>query len=309
MSDWGSVFPTCLTLYLFLPKVNIVKGVKMSVNSSATNSSEINHCSVVSSQTAVAVSALRVILITPVCAFVLYLGVQRWRQQRSGKSMSHSDVFAYHLAVVELLWVPSFFCFLHTYFTGLYLSEMIAFSFASIAFYGEAFFHILTCLERYLAVVHPVTYLGLKNGRIRNISIGCVWLLSFGLLSLILPYLPDFPVITIVIFSALSLVVIAFFNISILCILSQPKPGDGVGKTVRVEQSKLRAFHTITAIMGALCLWFVGFIVAVTFAKSGLLLEEVSCALMSTASIYNFPSSLVLPLLFLQRAGKLPFCN
>ncbi|TNN38146.1 hypothetical protein EYF80_051684 [Liparis tanakae] len=124
----------------------------MSVNSSSSssltaNSSSINFydfflkCSDTSagifSVTAFIVTLL--LLILPLCVYVIYLGFQRWRQQRSGTTMSHSDVFTFHMVVVEL------------------------------------FFHTLTCVERYLAVVHPVTYLGLKKGkgiRLRNISIG-----------------------------------------------------------------------------------------------------------------------------------------
>lgn len=47
---------------------------------------------------------------------------------------------------------------------------------------GEILFHILTCVERCLAVVHPVPYLRLKNKRgvrIQAVSTGCVWLLRF----------------------------------------------------------------------------------------------------------------------------------
>ncbi|KAI3376422.1 hypothetical protein L3Q82_016443 [Scortum barcoo] len=113
----------------------------------------------------------------PLSIFILHLGHQRWRQQRSFKTTSHSDFFTLHMAALELI------------------SEL-----------GSAF-HILTCVERYLAVVHPVTYLGLKQSggiRIRNISTGCVWLLCFGWMGVTTLYKPALPIIPFFSFLVLS---------------------------------------------------------------------------------------------------------
>ncbi|KAI9531410.1 hypothetical protein NQZ68_041621 [Dissostichus eleginoides] len=86
---------------------------------------------------------------------------------------------------------------------------------------STALFHLLTCVERYLAVVHPITYLGLRQGggvRIRNISIG----------------------------------------ISVLYVLKRPGPGEVGGNRKRVDQSKQRAFYTILSITGVILLRFGG---------------------------------------------------
>ncbi|KAJ4945170.1 hypothetical protein JOQ06_013706, partial [Pogonophryne albipinna] len=75
--------------------------------------------------------------------------------------------------------------------------------------YGESLFHVLTCLERYLAVVRPIIYLRLRNVqgvRIRNISIG----------------------------------------LSVLCVLIRPGPGNGE-RVDQSKQSAFYTVTAITA--------------------------------------------------------------
>ncbi|KAK2899698.1 hypothetical protein Q8A73_012827 [Channa argus] len=128
------------------------------------------------------------VLILPLCILILYHGVRRWRQQRTpAATVTHSESFTYHLATMEFINVfgSVYGCF------AIYKNDLqmlvVSYYAASITWYGETFFHLLTCLEHYLAVIHPVTYLSLKKLRwirVRNIIIGCIWLLSFGGMSL-----------------------------------------------------------------------------------------------------------------------------
>ncbi|KAK7910076.1 hypothetical protein WMY93_014760 [Mugilogobius chulae] len=88
----------------------------------------------------------------------------------------------------------------------------------TIGLSGQTFFHSLTCVERYLAVVHPITYLRLKKRggvTIRNIGIGgaCV---------------------------------------SALCALIRPGPGEGGTSRKKLDHSKRSAITTLTAILGIL---------------------------------------------------------
>lgn len=105
------------------------------------------------------ITALRIILLLPLCTFVLYLGHQQWKQQRSFKTASHADIFTYHMAAMELIFVMGAFLS----FGGTNQSVIAAVgSIASlIAYFGEILFHVLTCVEHYLAVVHPIIYMGL----------------------------------------------------------------------------------------------------------------------------------------------------
>ncbi|CAJ1048246.1 hypothetical protein GBF38_004963 [Xyrichtys novacula] len=130
-----------------------------------------------------AFSLLKVALITPLTFIILYMAYQRWKQQGSWTAESHCDVFTYHLAVMELFTILGTAATLLGYFSRFKIMVLVGMNFDAVPYSGETLFHDLTCVERYLAVVHPLTYRGLKTARgvrIRNVMIGCVWLLSFG---------------------------------------------------------------------------------------------------------------------------------
>ncbi|KAK2899526.1 hypothetical protein Q8A73_012655 [Channa argus] len=178
----------------------------MPINSSSSALSKLQTCS--NSTGAGLMSKVciftNIFLLLPLSLHVLFLGLQRWWHQRSFATTSHSDILTYHSAAMELI------CVLGT----------------SI--------HILTCVERYLAIVHPVIYVGLRQSRgvrIRNVSIG----------------------------------------LSVLCVLIRPGPGNmGVNR----EQNYID--------------W---------------------CVVVASGNLVTLPSSSVLPLLFLHRAGKLVCCH
>ncbi|XP_034531922.1 uncharacterized protein LOC117807007 isoform X1 [Notolabrus celidotus] len=255
------------------------------------------------------------LLLLPLSILVIHVGFQRWTLQRSTSSTrvtSHTDVFTYHMVAME------FFTLLGS---GLYCVAdflrneqiMIAgFYLFSIILPGQTNFHCMTCIERYVAVVHPITYLGLRKTsgvRIRNISIGCVWLLSVGWMHVTYIHLPYLAVIPLFLFYTVSLLVISFCSLSVLWALRHPSPGDRSGDRVRVDQSKQRAFHTIMAIMGVLLLKFSGHLICLVIYRSTVAVGRDPCFVLKSSFWLSLPSSLVLPLLFLQRAGKLTCCK
>ncbi|KAI3376590.1 hypothetical protein L3Q82_016472, partial [Scortum barcoo] len=261
----------------------------MSDNSSSSSSNSSLHSepfecssSTVSLLMGAAINGIKVVLVLPLSIYILYLGLQQWRQQRS---TSHCDIFTYHLTVLELIWALGsaiYFCG-----TSTSLPEMmiVGYCLYSIFFFADSFFHVLTCVDRYLAVVHPITYLGLKNVRgvrIRNISIGCVWLfcIIWGVVTVLLfSHSIIIPLICAAIF---SLVVVSFCSISVLCVLIRPGPGEGGRGRERVDQSKQRAFVTVMAIMGVLLMWFGGLLVSYLLEALSLLSHSATCV----ATIY-----------------------
>ncbi|KAI9524492.1 hypothetical protein NQZ68_018176 [Dissostichus eleginoides] len=274
----------------------------------SVNSSSKYHCldSKVAMVVFITFGITKIILLYPFCILVFALGDQRWRRQRSFETTSHSDIFTFHLAAVEMIHGVAGITYVSGIITGDYEVTKAGVCVGYIIFFGQIGFHTLACIERYLAVVHPVVYMGLKNARgvkIRNISIACVWLMSFALSGVTCGSgLTSGPIFSSL---AVTLITLSFCSLSVLCSLIRPGPGGGSRE--RVDQSKQRAFHPITAILGVTWLWFAGMILSLSLGKSKLLNTEVGCALEHSSNWFSLPSSLVLPLLFLHRAGKL-FC-
>ncbi len=300
------------------PVISLYKQTDMSVNSSSSSSLNIlqrncfNITSSVSAQAAYTVTYY--ILHLPLIFLVLYIGYERWRKQRSVTTAaltSHSDIFTFNMVVVELIGMLG--CCATC--VGVITNEPIVIEVGSHVFSitppAQSLFHLLTCVDRYLAVVHPIAYLRLRQrggARIRNISIVCVWLLSVGICGF-----PTFTKYFIVINSFFLLgfasIVVLFCSLSVLCVLIRPGPGELGGGRERVDQSKLRAFHIIIAIMGALLLRFLSMLVTHVMFYLAVLSEHDLCIFLMCICWFSLPSCLVLPLLFLQRAGKLPGCK
>lgn len=254
--------------------------------------------------------ATKFFLILPLCLFILYLGFQQWRQQRSFKTASHSDIFTYNLSLIELFWAPGsiiYLCGMQMNNVAIMIVGMSTFTFT---FMGEILFHVLTCVERYMAVVHPVIYRTSRNAgglKIRKIIISCVWMLCFGLLFLYADASGAYIALAVICILAVAIMIISFCSISVLCILMHPGPGEAGGEKLRVTQSKQRAFNTITAILGVLVLWIIGLIVLNALRNSLLLNKNATCVIMASIDWFNLPISLIAPLLYLNKSRK-RFC-
>ncbi|XP_027893088.1 uncharacterized protein LOC114156790 [Xiphophorus couchianus] len=255
-------------------------------------------------------SLIRVSLHLPLCVVILRLGLRRWKQKRSTATaapMSHSDFFAYLAAIIELIDMLGFilsFIGIHSDDSNIFFSGIIL---SSFVWFGEMNVNVLTCVERYLAVVHPIAYLKLRSEkgiRIRNMTCCCFWLSSFFGIGLVMSAGVEafytFFLLT------LSLVTVSFCSLSVLCILIRPGPGEQGKSKHQIEPSKKRAFFTIVAITLVLWLRFAYNVVWVVIYLGA---DASNCFVIVCNVLFNMPSSLVLPLLFLQRSGKLKCCR
>lgn len=252
------------------------------------------------------------LLLPPLCLLVLRVGIERWWKQRrvsTARTVSHSDFLTYNIVAMEPigLFASGIYC------VGIYMENQRMMKAGVytvfIVYLGRLLFQCLTCVEHYLAVIHPITYLSLKTERgikIRNTSIGCVWLLCLGMLSLVASYSPVLPTVPFFAFFAFGLIVITFCSLSVLFALIRPGPGEVGGQRKRVDQTKRRALMTILAITGVIFLKYVGLLVCTAVHASSLLDYYDGCVVLMSAFWFCLPSSLSLPLLFLYRAGKLP---
>lgn len=242
----------------------------------------------------------------PLYIFIIYLGFQQWLQQHSAKSISHSDVFTFNMIVMELINIIGSIIMGVAKQTSLPQMMEVGIFLFSFNFSGQVFFHLLTCVERYLAVVHPFIYRSLwkeKAIRIRNAIIVWVWLLCLASLGIIAQ--KDKMASETIFYVCIMpmLLVMSLCNLNILLVLNRARPGDT--RHPQADQSKMRAFYTILLITAVLLLKFGWEMTSFKITYSLQLHEDQKCAIMLSTVWTNIPSNLVLPLLFLHRTGKL----
>lgn len=244
----------------------------------------------------------------PLSIFIIYLGLQQWLQQHSAKSISHSDVFTFNMIIMELINVLGSIIICIGKHTSILQMTNVGVYFFSFNRSGQVFFHLLTCVERYLAVVHPFTYQSLRNERairIRNIIIVWVWLACFAFLGSV-AFEDQISKATIIYCFVLPFfLTMSLCNLSILIVLNRPRPGDSCRQ--QADQSRMKAFYTILFITAVLLLKFGWDVTALRIISLLQLQQEQICVILFSTVLTNIPSSLVLPLLFLHRAGKLQF--
>lgn len=250
----------------------------------------INYCMFVATST---------VLLVPLYTCVLYQGLQKWWQKVSSSTAvktSLSDNFAYHVSIMGLLCILGYLAVC----CGIVQDQLnlvnIGLKVSSFSWYGETCFHLLTCLERYMAVVHPITYLRLRNeaaNAVGSIIIGCVWLFCGGKQMVSL----DKSIIVDVVLLIMSFTTASICSFTVLYVLIRPGPSDGGRR--HVDKSKLRAFYTIVTILATLILRLLwNTCAAYAWAVQR---EKTDCALILSGCWVNLPSNFVLPLLFLHR--------
>lgn len=253
-----------------------------------------------------------ILLNLPLSVFVLYVGFQRWREQRSVSSaatMTHSDFFNYNMAVMELIGVFGY----ATYYGSSYADRpdiwVAGYTIRGFGWVGQILFPILICMEYYLAVVYPITYRKLKQAdgvRIRNICTGCIWLSCFWWMSclILLIILNTFSLVLTSFMLMLSLIILVFSCLSVLRVLIRPRPGNVGRARMQVDRSKEKAVRTILIVTGALWLKLAGSAASILIRLSTQM--SVKCTGEGSIIVFSLVGSLVLSVLFLQRAGKLP---
>lgn len=132
---------------------------------------------------------------------------------------------------------------------------------------------------------------------LRNVSIGCAWLLCLSSCVVdlaIIRYYP-FPIL-------FSSVFVSSGTLCVLFAVSRSGP-------MRESGAKRRALHTVAAITATLTLRFLTSLLPTILLVTLHLSLSQQCLLVMSSLTFSLPCSLVMPLLFLQRAGKLSNCQ
>ncbi|KAM4597681.1 proteinase-activated receptor 3 [Polymixia lowei] len=167
-----------------------------------------------------------------------------WLIRKNKGDSSTSDIFIFHLAILDV-----FFCLT----PPLELANIVYLTTSSTwyvlrFFYGvkdsSPLFLSCICLDRYMAVLHPITFTELKDRQHRTVLATAVWLVTLGYAAAkCVGNIANFEkVFTVMILAAFAFMV--FCNIAILWALGQSGPGRD-----EMHPVKKRAFKMVLIIL------------------------------------------------------------
>ncbi|KAM9307103.1 proteinase-activated receptor 3-like [Pholidichthys leucotaenia] len=167
-----------------------------------------------------------------------------WLITKNKCNSSTSDIFAFHLAIVDVL-----FCFIFP----LELVNTVFITNSNI-WYIQLFFYSLKdfsplfllciCLDCYMAVVHPITFTELKDRQHRTVLVIIVWLTTLAYAAVkCVGHIVDIDKL----FIGVSFIVFAlmvYCNIAILWVLKESGPGRD-----EMHPVKKRAFNSVLILL------------------------------------------------------------
>lgn len=250
------------------------------------------------------------LFLVPLGCLVLVNGIQQQRQRASAATtISNCDLLTYNIIALDPIHLLA--CVI--YCLGIYTSQngllKMGISAVYLVYHGRLLFHCLTCVEQYVAVMHPLTYLNLKTERgvlARNTAIAFVWLVS--VLNFVLSYLysDNIPAVPFLLLFATGLTVISYCSLSVLHALARPGLSEVSGNRRKVDKVKKRAYVTIAAIASTMYVKYIGTVTCMALHTLPVLGHTKGCMVLMLAFWFCVPSSVCTPLLFLYRQGKIP---
>lgn len=270
------------------------------------------HCSNSSASTLVFLTftCTSFLFVVPLSCLVLVHGIQRQRQRASAATtISNCDLLTYNILALEPIHLLASVMYCLGIYTSQYRLIRMGISAIYLVYHGRLLFHCLTCVEQYVAVMHPLTYLNLKTERgvlARNTVIGFVWLVS--VLNFVFSYLysDNIPTVLYLLLFAAGLTVISYCSLSVLHALARPRLSEVSGNRRKVDKVKKRAYVTIAAITGAMYVKYIGTVTCMALHTATVLGFNKGCMVLMLAFWFCLPSSVCMPLLYLYRQGKIP---
>ncbi|XP_042578918.1 hydroxycarboxylic acid receptor 2-like [Cyprinus carpio] len=217
-----------------------------------------------------------------------------------------SDFFSFNLSVCEIGVCLDLMCFVLLNWAS-FLTQ-IALLFQGLVFTGRPLFQCLMCVERYLAVIHPVTFLKYKPLRYRVICCTVAWIIIFGsclfCMFILIIYNTNAHTWFFLVQFFLLFSVQLFCFVAVLRALKQSGPGERKRGRDEENHMKRRAFNLILITTVNVVIAYGPIIISAVFI---LVTKEYTLTFWAPGVVCYVLASFVQPVLYLQRAGKLSF--
>lgn len=233
----------------------------------------------------------------PASVWLLWVLIQR---QRSGSS---NDIYMLNLSIMDLIYNAYLLPFILSYFIWQDLFSKSADVMFSFSFCGRPLFLACICADCYMAVVHPISYMKMKDTRYRVVVCVMVWALtaSYGLMFSLKPELEFTPLV--IVYFALCVPAIVCFDVAILYTLRKPGPSGNTD----VHPQKQRALRVMAnSLIVTLVSYLPSLLVYACTPVMGLTQQEMFCQVLFPTSANSALDSTIMPLLHLGNLGKLP---
>ncbi|XP_067280766.1 chemokine XC receptor 1-like [Pseudorasbora parva] len=222
---------------------------------------------------------------------------------RAGSGIA-SEIFTLNLCVCELGVCLNSLVFIPSRWIS--ILEIFDAFLMGLSFTGRPLFQCVMCVERYLAVVHPVTFLKYKPLRYRVICCMAIWIINLGSCLICAFNVTSKNIHAHAWFTSMQLTLIIFIQlfclVAVLRALKQSGPGERVRERKEENHMKRRAFYLILiTTVNMIILYF-------PFAITGIaiiLSAENTPTVWFTSLTCFILAGFVQPILFLHRNGKL----
>ncbi|XP_046715815.1 P2Y purinoceptor 1-like [Silurus meridionalis] len=226
-----------------------------------------------------------------------------WHIATCKSESSTSDTFIFNLAALD-----AFFCLmtpvellnrLYLDHWGVWYLQRFAYGVKDMA----PLFLTCICLDRYIAVVHPIVFTNIRDNRIRTGISAIVWalLLAYSLAKSILGVLSVTEVFSSLILSAFFIMV--FCNISIIWVLRRSVAGKEVMNPV-----KKKAFKTVLILLAIIVVNYLPPVALMPFASTYTFFQLVCQISVAVFSIMDL-SSTIEPILYIYKMDRLNPCS
>ncbi|XP_016109846.1 P2Y purinoceptor 1-like isoform X1 [Sinocyclocheilus grahami] len=226
-----------------------------------------------------------------------------WQILRKKSEGSTSDVFIFNLSILDayfgLMTPVDMVNRLYFNNPSVWYSQRFAYGLKDVT----PLFLTCICLDRYIAVVHPILFTGTRDTRIRiGVSL-LVWglILAYSLTKCILGILSVNEVFSGVILSAFFIMV--FCNLSIIWVLRKSVAGKEVMNPV-----KKKAFKMVLIILGIIVVNYLPPVALLPFASTFSFVTLHCRVLLGVFSIMDL-SCTIEPLLYISKMDRSAFCQ